>query len=68
MKQAKQVLSTPMSRKEFLRVLGVGLLSLLGVVNFISLLAKSSSVTTGSRTTLGKQDQPSSFGSRKFGA
>ncbi len=69
MKQVKQALSTPMTRKEFLRLMGTGTLALLGVTNFISLLSKQTDVTDGARTAMRKQTKGrDGFGSRKFGA
>lgn len=68
MKQTKKVLSTPMSRKDFLRVIGVGALTVLGVANFISLIAKTGVSTSGSKGIARSQsDDRSTFGSRKFG-
>lgn len=69
MKQVKEALSTPMTRKEFLRIIGTGMLSLLGVTNFISLLSKTSEIAPAIEKTASKQtDKRDGFGSRKFGA
>lgn len=67
MRQVKQVLDKPMTRKEFMRVIGVSILTLLGVVNFISLLSKTSDVTRDGIAS--RNDKSGSgFGSSKFGA
>lgn len=68
MKQVKQALSTPMTRKEFLRVFGTGVLALFGVMNFISLLSKTSDVAVGTKMAKTQQTKErSGFGSSKFG-
>lgn len=55
-----------MSRKEFLQLLMVAIISMLGINNFIaSLLRNRTSSTTN---TSGKSPQSHGFGSRTFGS
>lgn len=69
MKQVKQALSTPMTRKEFLRLAGTGVLAVLGVTNFISVLSKTSDLTADTKSVARqKTNKRDGFGSRKFGA
>ena len=61
----KHLYSKQMTRAEFLRFTGIGILTLLGVTNFISFLLRS----TGQSKPVEVAKVPTrhGFGSRKFG-
>jgi secreted PhoX family phosphatase len=62
--EVKEVMAQAMSRKQFLQVAGMGLLSVFGISNFLSYVLKNQSnkqvATTQARTSNG-------FGARTFG-
>ena len=64
MKQIQDLLSRQMTRKEFLQVLGMAILTLIGVGNFIALWRKQSEASGQSA----RDQAASGFGSRRFGA
>ena len=59
----KELLSKPMSRKEFLRLFGVAILSLFGAKNFIQYVFNANKQSSSESTS--KADR--GFGSRSFG-
>lgn len=61
----RELLSRPMTRKEFLQLIGVAILSIIGITNFLSSL-QSGLITPRSRQRVAKSES-SGFGSRKFG-
>lgn len=66
MKNTKELLAKQMTRKEFLQIIGVGILTVFGVSNFLSLLGSRSQPTVRSRE-VASNDSSRGFGSRKFG-
>ncbi len=65
MRQAKQILAKEMTRQEFLRVMGLGILAVLGVANFMSFFSKTPDKVTSASPSA--KDDSHRFGSRKFG-
>lgn len=65
MRQAKQILAKEMTRQEFLRVMGLGILAVLGVANFMSFFSKAPDKVTSANSS--SKDDSHRFGSRKFG-
>jgi len=66
MRQIKQLYTKQMTRKEFLQFMGIALLTLFGIGNFISFLSQ----TNGRPSDTDQFAQLSArhgFGSRKFG-
>lgn len=59
--QLKKLMQTPMSRKDFLRYIGVILLSMLGIANVISAISK------GHQKATPALKQRSGFGGGKYG-
>lgn len=64
MKYIDDLLNKQMSRTEFLRVIGLSLLALVGVNNFLSFIGRNSSDGHGQAA---RADKEKSFGSRTFG-
>lgn len=62
MKQIQDLLSRQMTRKEFLQVLGMAILTLIGVGNFIAMWRRQAEQGSGRDGST-----RSGFGSRRFG-
>ncbi len=67
MKQTKELFAKQMTRKEFLQLAGVAILTVIGVTNFVSTL-KSHLNNSGQGNEVAKSKTDHGFGSRKFGA
>ena len=63
MKQTRELLAKQMTRKEFLQLVGVGILTVFGVMNFLSFFR----VHTGQSQETALQQPSRGFGSSKFG-
>ena len=67
MKQTKELFAKQMTRKEFLQLAGVAILTLVGVTNFVSTIKSHlNNSAHGSKVATKQADH--GFGSRKFGA
>ncbi len=63
----KDLLSKPMSRKEFLRLFALALLGLFGINNFISYILRNQGSSSGSANTTGKTSSAHGFGTSTYG-
>ena len=66
MKELQELFARQLTRKEFIRLLGVALLSMVGVNNFIAMLNKSSK-RTNEKAVAENVKATKGFGASKFG-
>lgn len=69
MKQTNELFKKQMTRKEFLQFVGLAILGVLGLKNFITFLMEQTQLgqKTEQPKQLANQAQPNGFGSSKFG-
>ena len=67
MRDFQELFSKQMTRKEFLKLFAVALISILGINNFITNLDKYSKRNTIGQTSGANSKTSRGFGSRKFG-
>jgi|TARA_B100001245_G_scaffold87132_1_gene62859 hypothetical protein len=67
MKQARELFAKQMTRKEFLEAIGMAVLMVFGVSNFVSFLTKQTKQTGHLSGAQKKEDSGQGFGTRKFG-
>lgn len=66
MKELQELLARQLSRKEFIKLLGLALLSMVGVNNFIAMLNKSST-RIAKKPAIENVKSVKGFGTSKFG-
>lgn len=66
MKELQELFARQLTRKEFIKLLGVALLSFVGVNNFIAMLNKSSK-RTSEKAVAQNVNATKGFGTSKFG-
>jgi hypothetical protein len=66
MKQTKELFAKQMSRKEFLQFMGMAVIALFGLNNFIAFLRQHPQTSSQSADKT-KDSTSNGFGSRKFG-